>query len=155
MTTTMALFASRSTKNTSDIGLAVLHHLNSNTASAGGPYIDIRAFLDAHVAKHGLTKEAAKDVLWEMAKSGYLGTSNDAILSYPDGFASSHPRNSDEFLWYKLTWKGKAFILEHLKEGVLSRNERIGFWAILVLTLFSTIAALGQLWVSICPCCRP
>ena len=142
----MALFASRSTKNTSDIGLAVLQHLNANTASAGGPYIDIRPFLDAHVAKHGLTKEAAKDVLREMTQTGYLGTSNEAILNYRDEYVPLQ----EEPLLYKLTWRGKAFILEHLKEGMLSRNERIGFWVILMLTLLSTIAAVWQLCLTIC-----
>lgn len=144
----MALFASRSTKNTSDIGLAVLRHLNANTASAGGPYIDIRAFLDAHVTKHRLTKKAAKDVLWEMAKAGYVGAQDDAILKYDEAYTVLPQPAS---LWYNLTWKGKAFYLEHLKEGVLSRNEQIGFWAIFILTVISTLATVGQLLITICP----
>jgi hypothetical protein len=143
---------SKATKNDSDIGMAVLRHLNANTASAGGPYFDIRAFLDANTAKHKLTKRAAKDVLWEMEKSGYVGARDKGIQWYDESYQASGLIDGSMELWYNLTWKGKAFILDHLKEGVLSRKERITVYIMLVLTIISTAAAIGQFMLTLCPC---
>lgn len=51
-------------------------------------------------------------------------------------------------LLYNLTWKGKAFYLEHIakqRDGILSHRERIGFYVVAGLTVVSTIATVWQL----------
>ncbi len=135
--------------STDDLGIAFLKYLAENTSSAGGAYVDIKPFLREFMERTGIDRKSVKDVIWEMTKEGkYVGSSYHTLIVCFDSDHVDIMGDEKAELLYNLTWKGKAFYLEHIakqRDGILSHRERIGFYVVAGLTVVSTIATVWQL----------
>lgn len=136
-----------------DLGLALLKYLATNTKSAGGPYMNARPFIERFLAIHGLENKTAVDIVTELVRTGYIGHDGGTsvqILNSPEGVFKE--RHKDDSFNHNITWKGKAFYLEHLEKrnaGVLSKWERRILYAVTFLTVVQTLTSVWQLCIEL------